>query len=271
MLDSMAFCMRRILAIARVSMRTNLLYRERWVSLLFTAFLPVSIAGMVLHTLVQAPNAGPFLRYLGEEGIDGYYIAIASITLLSQVLIHEQMSMHVREGTFSSYLLRPTSGTELLFGFLLGNIAFVWPFALGIGVLGWYVVGAPVAWLSVLHICMGIGILVLCILLQGVTSAIAGTASFWLVQTTGLFALIMLAINFFGGMILPLSLLPHALQRLAEVLPFRYFYALPASTLTNAQGAGSVIVGQLVWLLVLSIVLRTLWYMGLRRYDAAGG
>lgn len=258
----------RILAVARLVMRTHITYRERWVTLAFTAFLPVIIAGLVLQALYKARVEGSLIAVFSDGALDTYYIAVAVIVLLSQVLLHEHISMHVREGTFSSILLLPVSGLEMLIGFVLGNMLFVWPAAAAVAGFGAWYAGGGLAIGQVLPVML---ILMNCILIQGFISAIVGSSSFWFVHTTGVFALTILTVNFFGGMIIPIQLMPSALARAAEVLPFRFVYALPAEAISGGRDAVFVLLGQYGWLAALSLILLFLWRAGLRAFDAAGG
>lgn len=259
----------RTLAVARVVMRTNLTYRERWVSLAFSGLMPVIVAGLVFRALMAFPSGLRLTEMFGEGALDMYYIVISIIVVLSQVLLHEEISLRVREGTFSSILLLPVSGHELLLGSLLGNVAFVWPAAVALAAIAYFFLG--VAFIGISGFLFAVIIISLCIILQGIVSALIGSGAFWFVHTSGVFAFAMLLMNFFGGMIVPLRVLPKILQTIAAYLPFRFIYASPAEFITG-HGVLLPLMGmQILWIAILSLVLCVVWRTGLRSFDASGG
>lgn len=261
--------MRRIAAIARVVIRTNFTYRERWVSLAFSALLPVTVAGLMIGALSGSSAGGKILEALGETDIGCYYIIVSVIVVLSQVLLHEEISLRVREGTFSSLLLLPLSGIELLLGCVVGNISFVWPAAVAIFAGGYILLGMSA--IGVSSFAAGILLVSGCIILQAILSALIGTGAFWFVHTSGVFAFGMLVFNFLGGMIVPLEVLPSHVQQLARVLPFRFVYSSPAHALIGDSSVAFVLGMQFVWIIILGGLLGLLWRWGLRSYDATGG
>jgi ABC-2 type transport system permease protein len=71
-----------------------------------------------------------------------------------------------------------------------------------------------------------------------------------------------------------MALLPGFVQQMASLLPLQSIFAFPLSVmLGRAQGTEMYIglAGQLVWCLVLGLLARVMWRIGLRRYEAVGG
>jgi ABC-type uncharacterized transport system permease subunit len=77
----------------------------------------------------------------------------------------------------------------------------------------------------------------------------------------------------FGGTAAPITLLPDALRRIAELSPFYGMNGLPAEIASSTPYAGSlagVLSYQLFWVVVLMVVVATAWRAGVRRYTAVG-
>jgi ABC-2 type transport system permease protein len=77
-----------------------------------------------------------------------------------------------------------------------------------------------------------------------------------------------------GGQIFPLDLMPPALFRIAQFLPFPYQMYFPAAILTGRIALPEALRGLAVaagWALALLALARFLWGRGLRRYTAVGG
>ena len=104
-------------------------------------------------------------------------------------------------------------------------------------------------------------------------SVLVGMCSFWLIKTDSIFALLMLTLEFFGGRLLPLDLLPPWLERISRFLPLRFGIAGPVEAILHPASTPllPLFLGQMLWCLFLFGVVLLLWKPGMRRYDSVGG
>lgn len=79
--------------------------------------------------------------------------------------------------------------------------------------------------------------------------------------------------RFFAGGYFPLSLLPSGFVTVSFFLPFAYSIFVPAqlylskiSPWIGLQGLGV----QLVWILILALIIKLVWFKGLKRYEGVG-
>ncbi|MCC6176319.1 MAG: ABC-2 family transporter protein [Chloroflexi bacterium] len=101
-----------------------------------------------------------------------------------------------------------------------------------------------------------------------------GLLSFWLNDITGLSTLYEVIAVVFGGVLLPIALLPGPLQTVALALPIGATYHIPLSILlgqTVGLDAWWAIGQQVLWLGLLALLGQALWRRGLRRYESVGG
>lgn len=102
-----------------------------------------------------------------------------------------------------------------------------------------------------------------------------GLLAFWTTRATALVELQFGVSLFLSGRIAPLTLLPVAVQRVADVLWFPWMLAFPVELLTGAVTAPRDIARgfalQAVWLAVWWAAYRLVWWRGLRHYGAVGG
>jgi ABC-2 type transport system permease protein len=82
-------------------------------------------------------------------------------------------------------------------------------------------------------------------------------------------------LNFFvSGHLFPIDLLPPFWFRVLQFLPFQYMAYFPAAVfLGKVKGMALVqgLLGELAWAVVLILLTRWLYRLGLRRYSAFGG
>ncbi len=90
----------------------------------------------------------------------------------------------------------------------------------------------------------------------------------------GILALVEVTSVVFGGMLLPLDLLPPSLRAVATALPFQYIYYVPLSAmLGRLEGADllTALANQAAWAAALGLLAYAIWRRGLQRYEAFGG
>ncbi len=100
-----------------------------------------------------------------------------------------------------------------------------------------------------------------------------GLLAFWVEDATALFLVYERSMWILGGLLLPLSLFPAAIRRVAEVLPFRFIINGPAQ-LAVKYAAGDfwrVLAGQATWLAVTVVVLALVYRAGVKRVNINGG
>jgi len=101
-----------------------------------------------------------------------------------------------------------------------------------------------------------------------------GLMTFWTVSVWGLTYAKMAVVDVFAGTIVPLSLFPGWLERVAMALPFRGIAYVPLSIYTGAIRGPDIwtnILGQLAWAAVLMLLTRLIWLRARRRLVVQGG
>jgi ABC-2 type transport system permease protein len=101
-----------------------------------------------------------------------------------------------------------------------------------------------------------------------------GFTAFWLTNIQGVISLFDVAVYLFGGILIPLALLPEPLQAFAQVLPLQAIFSFPLMVLLGRIQGDALVLGLAVqagWILGLAGLAGTMWRSGLRRYEAVGG
>jgi len=101
-----------------------------------------------------------------------------------------------------------------------------------------------------------------------------GLLAFWTTRATAMVDLQYGLSLFLSGRVAPLSLLPPAVARLANVLWFPYMLAFPVGLLTGGVPGSAILPGfamQLAWAAAWVGIYLLIWNRGLKRYGAVGG
>jgi ABC-2 type transport system permease protein len=78
---------------------------------------------------------------------------------------------------------------------------------------------------------------------------------------------------FLAGQIAPLTLFPHWIQVVADILPFRWMLGFPVELVLGRLTPAQALLGlaaQAVWVVLSLIAIRVVWRAGMRVYSAVG-
>ena len=98
-------------------------------------------------------------------------------------------------------------------------------------------------------------------------------AAFWTTRVSAINQVYFVLMLFLAGQIAPLTLFPHWIQILADILPFRWMLGFPVELvlgrLTPAQALQGL-AAQAVWVVLSLVLVRVVWRAGVRVYSAVG-
>lgn len=100
-----------------------------------------------------------------------------------------------------------------------------------------------------------------------------GLLAFWFTEIRGLFEALEVVSVILLGLLMPLSLLPVWLTNTAYTSPFAYIIYFPILALEGKLSILQMleVIGmQIIWIALLSIVVRKLWTAGLKKFSAVG-
>ena len=222
--------------------------------------------------------------YEGQASVAGYGLGEMLLYTLGVMVLRNVITTHaewaidfdIRQGVLSNNLVRPFNTWTLWFlldtawrgvrGLLVGPVV--------LGCLVWllpYLEAPTVDWrrLPLLVVSLALAYLV-CFF----SKCCVGFMSFWLTDIFGVSGLWEIAAYIFGGMLVPLDLLPTPLRAVAAILPFQYIYYVPLSLMLGRLEGTELILAlavQLGWVAALALLAWAIWRRGLRRYEAFGG
>jgi ABC-2 type transport system permease protein len=206
----------------------------------------------------------------------GYYLIVTVLRTVLTPYPEYDIARQVREGTISQHLVRPLSiWLYYLFGELAWKVvrtALLIPVMIvAVILLRSVLVGLDLTPGRVLAFLAATAISFVLTYLLKMTLA---WSSFWLTESSGLFELFELITMVFGGLMIPIEILPGPAQAVAALLPFQYLYAFPAQVLLGRVEGIDLAAGfaiQAAWLVAIAAFSRWLWRRALIRYEAVGG
>lgn len=266
---NLARTFRHFLAFLRISSQETLTYPAQmfiWILTdAVTCFtMPLVMALVAGQGTVRGYTAGDFVLY---------YLVMLVVT--GWVICHVmwEISTEMREGVFTSQLLRPTS----YLGFVVArNLSWrVQRTVLTIPILA-LLVACYWSYLSQSRIHFSFESVVCLILAQGVSvmfcTAFAMLALF-IEEAASFFELHYFPMLFLSGQIFPLEMLPAWAKTVSYFLPFYYTTALPTEMLLGKVPTHlhwPLIGGQVIWIVLCYGVFHLMFRAGVKRYSGVG-
>jgi ABC-2 type transport system permease protein len=110
-------------------------------------------------------------------------------------------------------------------------------------------------------------------LIRTMSLSLLGMITFWTTRVSAIFEVYFAAELILSGRLVPMSLMPLWVQRVAGYLPFQWAFGYPIEALIGQLSTRQLFSGlgmQLLWILAGLLMVRLVWRLGIRRYSAVG-
>lgn len=203
-----------------------------------------------------------------------YYVGMAFINYLaSTAFVVLDWEQDVRLGTLSFKLLKPMDPFHYLITAQIGAKVTLMLFFLPVFIILTIVTPFlyyPMSPLTLIELILSV---ICAFMLNMFIQCTFGMICFWTTQAIKVFLLWHGITQFLSGWIIPLSLYPETLRRIAYVLPFRSALGFPMEIFTGQLTQAQIVQGFAVsfaWIAVFFGTYRLLWRRGIKKYEAVG-
>ncbi len=243
-------------------------YRAEFLIWMFSTNMPL----VMLAIWAAAARSGPVQGY-SQTGFTAYYLCALLVRLMTGAWVVWELTMEIRQGTFSLRLLRPMNPLWQWSADNLAAIPMRGIVALPVvGILLWLARGQlahdPVQWLLLGPALLGAW------LLYFLVQAIIGTLALRFESASSLFDAWLGFSNILSGYLVPLDLFPRAVREISLALPFRFQLSYPIELMLGRWSRGEaleLLAAQWAYVALFFVVTRIAWRSGLRHYAAYGG
>lgn len=247
-----------------------------------TNFL-LSILSMIFPMTIQYFLWTCVFRSSSSETVYGYtyyqmlvYVILAGlVTKMVSTGFEWEVADDVKNGGLNKYIVRPIGYYQYRISCFLGakiaHLAIIGIItAIFLGFLS-SLLGLKVELVRVLlFILSGI----LAIIMNYALVFCISTTSFWLNEVWGVYIAVNLSANMLSGGLFPLEVFGETVQKVFNLLPFKYIIYFPINIINGKLDLSMVWYGlilQLFWIFILTLLSAQLWKMGTRKYIAIGG
>jgi ABC-2 type transport system permease protein len=250
-----------------------MIYRVRALIWLLYDLLVPFIMIVFFKTVIQTPDQQIKGFYL--ENLITYYLLISVFNPMVSTHLEEDMEKVIKSGEVSQVIIKPTSFLKMEFARELAYksyhsvlVLFVVTFFFilfgqyfKIQLTPFIIIFAPLA-------------LILSFLIHFLISFLVGLLCFWLEEIVGFYSLKEVLISLFSGAVLPLEFFPEFINKINNLLPFKYLLYFPVSIVQGKISPPSILSGvliQIIWVFILFLSYKIFYPKTLKHYSAVGG
>lgn len=209
----------------------------------------------------------------GRDEFIVYYLALIVVNQLTYPVSNWTVGDTIRMGYFSTWLVRPLPAVFEAIATDVAAKVVCMPFTLAVVAL-LAVVLRPSFTLTLPALVAFVVALALALMLRFAAAYVLALTTLWSNRSDALLSLHDTLLFLLAGQVAPTALLPGVLQRVAEVLPYRYTMGFPLELLLGRLGPAEARTGfawQAGWLVAVLLAHQLVWRRGIRRYSAVGG
>lgn len=267
--------MKKYWTVALTGWQDSLVYRFNAFIWVLYALLP-SVTVMLVWLAAYQTHPGQPIGGYDLSGMMTYYFYVTLLSIVITPHPEWEIAQQIRDGKITQFIVRPIG----FYGYRLAQESayqivkslMMLPAAALMLLLFRHYLRTPA--LSTAESACFILACSLAYLLLSQLKFLLGISAFWVTEPGGFLEIWNVLMGVFAGRMLPLTLLPMWLRTIGDALPFSVLYAFPMSILQGTATMADLRLGflrQLIWLVILSALVRLAWQRGLLAYEAYGG
>lgn len=261
--------MRKILSVVKMTLLDGLTYRTDMLLYVLSGIVRPIVMLIVWLAVISSGAKLP----LSQNEFVIYYLLVMLIGVFTSVWTSPFLSVRIRQGRISPYLLKPFSYLSWDLGQNIGEkvFKFIYLIPIVIGILIIFNVHIPS--LSLVNLLFFLPSLIMAFISRYLLDYVVGLTAFWLDDSRSLGDFLDLLVYIFSGILVPIETLPKFWQNVSFYLPFRYMMSFPIELilgrLSFLQEVSGLILS-LLWTVFFVFLYKFIWSQGMKRYSAAG-
>lgn len=262
--------LKKIGRLGAINWSTTLQYRADMILWLLADAATPLISMAVWYTVAKSATQGPT-----PQQTLNYYILIILVAIATSSWVGFFLSQEILNGTIVQRLIKPISP---FWGFITSNLAEkVFRFSIPAPLFVLSLIFFPSFYVPTFYQLKPWLLFILSVIIAACLAffidMIFGLASFWLEDAINLRWYKDTLQMITSGILIPIAVMPHKVQAVVNVLPFRSIITTPIEILlghiSGPQLTHALLV-QITWATATGIIMAVMWKQGLKRYAPPG-
>ena len=226
---------------------------------------------LIIWSIVSNNNGGSVGDYSTRQ-FAAYFIVLMVVNQITYTWIMYEFEYRIRQGMLSFALLKPVHPIHSDIADNVSSKLITLPIILIVAValtLGFHALISPTA----LDVVLFFPAVFLAFLVRFMLEWTLALSVFWTTRVSAANQTYFVVMLFMSGQFTPLALLPHPIQVIANILPFRWMLGFPVELLLGRLSTGEILTGlavQAAWAAASLVLMRTVWRAGTHIYTAVG-
>ena len=265
--------MKRYLAVFKISFAQEFVYRLNFIMWRFRNVVQVFLIFFLWDSIFSSP--GKVVFGYDRSKILTYIFSLFVVKSLVSSSRSVDIAGDISRGDLTNYLLKPVSYFKYWFTRDISSKALNFIFAIFEFAL-LFILLKPTLFFqtSLITNFLFLGSLVAAIIIYFCLLLIFSSLTFWYPeQAWGLVFLLNIFVEFLGGGLFPIDVLPSTFQTVLYLTPFPYLYFVPIQIYLGKFASSislNMFAMSLFWAFFLTFTLRFVWRLGLKEYRAEG-
>ncbi len=263
-----ARALRKYLRIAEISLTNRVVYLADHLTSSLFLILILFIFSQLWKTVLGAEGVIAGLNSTSML----WYMLFTEVIVISTPALHRLVSEEVKSGDIAYKLVRPYSYILYYFAAHCGEFLVRFLSNLLVGAAFAMVIMGPlkVPWAQLGWVVLGLALAVTINFLMNFSVALL---AFWLEDNRPFFWILSKLVFIFGGLFVPVEAYPAGLKAVSYLLPLRYGVSAPAQLVVDFRYPflRQMLLGQVVWVALLSLAAAAMFQKGVRRVHVNGG
>ncbi|MFA5925681.1 MAG: ABC-2 family transporter protein [Parcubacteria group bacterium] len=256
---------------------TNEIQRQFTYRASIAAYAFGNIAELVALTVIW------IIVYRNIDAIKGYsenemisYVVFAWFFsfLTTTYAFERNVARDIHQGTLSNLMVKPQSYIRYMMAVATGRISIAFSIVLVQAVIVFSFFRSEIIFsLDIPKFLVLVFMLIATYLINLFLSILIGFIAFWTTEINGTYYSIKVFSRFMSGTFFPISLLPVFFMKASFFLPFVYTIYIPVQLylgkISFAEGLRGLAI-EIGWLVVLYVIIKIVWRLGLKKYESVG-
>ncbi|OAS21836.1 ABC transporter permease [Paenibacillus oryzisoli] len=260
--------------IFKLGIQSSLEYRMDFVFSLISAFFPIMIQYFIWSVVYGSSDSTQYFGYSYNEMIL-YTIIAAIVTRIVITNMDHEMAVDIKNGNLNKYLVQPLHYLRFRISHLFGQkLLFFSLMIIAIFTVILYFSfqnGNPIQIRRLLLFLLAV---LLAFLLNMMISYAIAAIAFWLSEISYFFEMTGLMVIIISGGMFPIEIFGPRVNILLTYLPFKFTIYFPVNVINGKLDMDAILQGigmQFLWIVIMYLISRIGWSIGMKKYLGLGG
>lgn len=258
----------------KIGIQSSMAYRMNFFLSLLSTIFPIFIQFFLWTAVFNHATSETVYGYTFAQMLT-YTVLSAITTKLVSTGFEYEIVGDIKNGGLNKFIVRPVGYFPYRVSCFLGEKSMQLIIMLGVTIGA--LIGIHYIWGLVIvpiRVVLFIVVVLLAVYMNFLIFYAISAIGFWLTEVAALFECVRILAIIVSGGIFPTDIFGEKICKILSFLPFKYTTQYPVDLLNNRLSYSEIGKGmlvQLIWIILLMFIAKSIWRIGMKKYVAVGG